>query len=310
MSALGLLDAFTRVRVAAEEHMDERDRADLGWGEESVTDTAAHRGLPELRVVQFNRQQEGRGVGADYLWWWLDRDSDECFGMLVQAKRLHHERRRWTVDISHRNGTQLGDLLRSANQFDVPAMFSIYTGGPVFRRDLPCFHDKAPDCLGCRRMAISLISAYQVCASWESPADVAGLVLNYSTPLEDLVDPERAAGLVWDVNLSKLSPGELRDFLLRDQHGPREIAKRIFKAVAEDRALSFSAALAEHIAVAGAPIFPTVPRDTGHYPGSYFDHFLRGLRLSPPQYVRDIQQGRPTPRGISNRVAGIVLVSI
>lgn len=309
VSNTGLLDAFTRVRVAAEDYMDERDRADLGWVEESVTDIAAHRGLPELRVVQFNRQQEGRGVGADYLWWWLDRDSDECFGMLVQAKRLHREGARWTVDISHKNGKQLGDLLRSAKQFDVPAMFSIYTGGLVFRRDLPCFHGKAPDCLGCRRMAISLISAYEVSASWESSADVAGLVLNCSTPFEDLVDPERAAGPVWDVNLSKLSPGELRDFLLQDQHGPREIAKRIFKAVTKDRAGSFSAALAEPMTVAGAPIFPTVPRDTGHYPGPYFDHFLRGLRLSPPQYVRDIQQGRPMPREIADQIAGVVLVS-
>lgn len=273
MSAAELLNAFTRVRLAAETYMDERDRADLGWVEESVTDVAVHRGLPELRVVQFNRQQEGRGVGADYLWWWLDRDSDECFGMLVQAKRLHREDKRWSVDISHRNGKQLGDLRRTANQFNVPAMFAIYTGGRVFRHDLPCLHNKAPECLGCRRMAISIISAYQVWASWESPVDVANLVLNDSIPLEDLVDPARSAGPVWDVNLSTIGTGELLDFLRRDQHGPREIAKRIFAAVAKQRAGSFSAVLAERTTVAGAPIFPTVPSDTGHYPSPYFDHF-------------------------------------
>jgi hypothetical protein len=309
MSTVELLGACTRVRVAAEDHMDGRDRAGLGWAEESVTDAAVHQGLPELRVVQFNRHQESR-VGADYLWWWLDRDSDECFGMLVQAKRLHRVGGRWTVDIGHRNGKQLADLLRSADRFQVPAIYSVYTGGPVFRRDLPCFHGKEPDCLGCRRMAISLSSAYQLCASSESPVDVAGLVLNYSTPLEDLVDPACSPGPIWDVNLTELGPGELRDFLLRAQCGPKEVARRMFKVIADDRRSSFSAALAEPTTVAGAPIFPTVPKDTGHYPGSYFDHFLRGLRWSLPEYVRDLRQGRAVSAEISDQVDGVVLVTM
>ena len=41
-----LLDAFGRVRVAAEQYMDERDRTGLGWVEESVTDIAVHKGFP------------------------------------------------------------------------------------------------------------------------------------------------------------------------------------------------------------------------------------------------------------------------
>jgi len=53
-----VLNAFTRVQVAAEAFMHARDRADLGWVEESMTDIAVHAGLPEVRVVQFNRQQE------------------------------------------------------------------------------------------------------------------------------------------------------------------------------------------------------------------------------------------------------------
>jgi len=230
--------------------------------------------------------------------------------MLVQAKRLHRKGKRWTVDISHRDGKQLGDLRRTANHFEVPAMFGIYTGGQVFRRDLPCFHNKDPDCLGCRRMAISLISAYQLWASWESPVDTATQVLNDSIPLEDLVDPALGAGEVWDVNLSEIGSGELLDFLLSDQHGPREIAKRIFSVVAAERAMSFSAAVAEPLAIAGEPIFPVVPIDAGHYPGSYFDHFLRGLRMSPPPYVRDLQEGRRTPREVASRVVGVVSVSV
>lgn len=310
MNGGGVLDAFARVRVAAEEYMDGRDEAGLGWVEESVTDVAIHKGLPEVRVVQFNRQEEGRGVGADYLWWWLDQSSGECFGMLVQAKRLQHQSTRWTVDISHRNGKQLGDLCRTADHFGVPAMFGIYTGGQVFRRDLPCFHDKDPNCPICRRMAISLISAYQLWASWESPVDTANLVLNDSIPLENLVDPALRAGKVWDVNLPKIGSRELLDFLLCDQHHAREIAKRIFDVVAAQRATSLSAALAEPMTIAGAPIFPDVPRDTGHYPRSYFDHFLRGLRMSPPPYVRDLQAGRQTPGEVAGQVAGVILVSV
>jgi hypothetical protein len=275
-----VLRAFGRVRVAAEQYMDERDRAGLGWVEESVTDIAVHKGLPEIRAVQFNRQQEGGGVGADYLWWWLDKDSDECFGMLVQAKCLRRVANKWTVDIGHRDGKQLGDLARTASYFEVPAMFAIYTGGQVFRLGLPCFHDKDPDCASCRRMAISVVSAYQIWDTWESPPDTARMVLNDSIPLENLVDPALAARPVWDMNLAFTST-ELRSFLIHEQHGPREIAKRIFGAVSRQRDTSFSAPLAEPITIANVPIFPVVPRDTGHYPSSYFDHFLRGLRTSP-----------------------------
>jgi hypothetical protein len=307
---LQILNAFTRVRVAAEDFMDARDLADLGWVEESVTDVAVHAGLPEVRVVQFNRQQEGRAVGADYLWWWLAQDSSECFGMLVQAKRLRHESGRWTLDIGHREGKQLGDLRRTANHFEVPAMFAVYTGGRVFRRDLRCFHGReARECLGCRRMAISVTSAYELWDTWESPGDTATMFLNYSIALEDLVDPELNAGKVWDVNLPKIGSGELRDFLMHEQRGPREIAKRIFKAVAWQRAMAFAAALAEPVTIAGDPIFSAVPMDRGHYPSSYFEHFLRGLRTSPPTYVLDAQAGRAMPSDVVDHVAGLVLVS-
>lgn len=306
-----VLKAFTRVRVAAEEFMDARDRADLGWVEESVTDVAVYKGLPEVRVVQFNRQQEGRGIGADYLWWWLDQDSSECFGMLAQAKRLCRENGRWTLDIGHRGGKQLGDLLRTANQFNVPAMLSVYTGGRVFRKDLPCFHGVVGrECLSCQRMAISIMTAYELWHTWESPRDTATMFLNDSIALEDLVDPALNAGSVWDVNLPNIGPGALHEFLTREQEGPREIAKRIFKAVAAQRAMSFTAALAEPVRVEGAPIFTVVPMDPGHYPSSYFEHVLRGLRTSPPTYVHDAQAGRAIPSDVVDRLAGLVLVSV
>jgi len=284
-----VLDAFTRIRHAAETHMDERDRGLLGWSEETVTEVCSHQGLPQVQVIPFNRNQEGKAVGADYLWWWLDKSSGVCFGMLVQAKRLEHVGNRWTVDIRHRNGEQLEDLYATAKWLEVPAMYGVYTGGTVFRAELPCFHDDEPPCLSCRRMAVSVISAYQLGAIW-SPADTAATVFSESIPLEDLVDPQRSVGAVWDVNLEEIPPGPLRDFLVLDQDGPLEVAKRIFQAVCKQRSGAFSAASAEAITLAGEALFPEVPEDTGHFRGPYYRHFLQGLRTSAPDYVRDLQR--------------------
>ena len=119
--------------------MDRRDLAGDGWSEETITEVSVIEGRPHVQVVEFNKQQEGRGVGADYLWWWIDDSSGECFGMLVQAKRLTLSRRgEWHVDISHRDGRQLSDLLRTADDLQVPAVYGVYTGGLVYRASLPC----------------------------------------------------------------------------------------------------------------------------------------------------------------------------
>jgi hypothetical protein len=326
MSGHDVLGAFTRVREAAEQHMDERDRERLGWSEETVTEVCSHRGQPEVQVIPFTRRQEGT-IGADYLWWFLDQASSACFGMLVQAKRLTRADGRWKVDVRHKNGQQLADLVATADQLHVPAMYGVYTGGRVFRADLPCFHDKEPDCRGCRRMAVSMISAYELDAV-SSPMDTATMVLNDSIPLEDLVDPGLPCGSVWDVNLSEIPPGQLRDFLRHDQDGPLEIAKRIFKAVCVQRAGAFREGSAATITIPGAPLFPEVPDDPGHFRGSYYRHFLQGLRGSPPAYVSELQRsdtsdgtigyvtGVPAPRPRRPRalrgvnVDGVVLVSV
>jgi hypothetical protein len=302
-----LLEAFRRIREAAESHMDERDQADVGWSEESVTEASTHKGLPQVKVVPFNRNQEGGGIGADYLWWWLDTSSAECFGMLVQAKRLARDKTKWKLDIRHEKGKQYAELLSTAAYFNAPAVYAIYTGGLVFRADLPCLHAQGPGCLTCRRMAVSVITAYQLSAV-ASPADTADLMLNDSIPLEDLVDPDLAAGPVHDLNHPNITSDELRSFLLDEQSGPREIAKRIFKAVSAQRSSSFSAALAESTPVLGAPVFPDAPADPGHFPGPYFPHVLGGLRTAPPDYLFDVLAGQPVPPEVAQRAAGLVLV--
>lgn len=268
--------------------MDERDSLELGWSEETVTEVCTHQGHPRVLVVPFSRQQEGKALGADYLWWWLDQTSGVCFGMLVQAKRVRRKGDRWEVDLYYKHGKQLGDLLATAEQLAVPAMYAVYTGGRVLRAGLRCSHGGQPDCLGCRRMAISMISAYQLSAVW-ARTDTFSLVQTESIPLEDLVDPTTPAPPVPDVNLDAIADGPLRDFLLQSQEGPREVAKRIFAVVADHRRGAFSAASAELVEVSGDPLFADVPEDRGHFPGPYYRHVLQGLRTSPPDYVRELQ---------------------
>jgi hypothetical protein len=294
--------------------MDKSDLAGDGWNEEDVTAVCVIEGRPHVQVVKFNRNQEGLGknaLGADYLWWWIDSTSGESFGMLVQAKRLKLAHRQWHVDIRHRDGAQLSDLLRTAERLQVPAVYSIYTGGLVYRASLPCLHQEpvegmrkaAPvppgtpassglssgqECGRCRRMAISMVTAYQLTSVWRSATATADTVLTESVPLEDLVDPAVPSTPIWDVNGREITDPELAAFLHHPQDGAREIARRIFRLVAYRRAGDFSAATPEQLTVPGAPVFPNVPKDHGHFPGSYYRHVLQGLRTSPPAYVEEL----------------------
>jgi hypothetical protein len=61
--------------------------------------------------------------------------------------------------------------------------------------------------------------------------------------------------------------------------------------------------------VAGARLFPDVPLDRGHFPGSYFEHFLNGLRTNPPPYVLDLLADVEPPEELQTAVAGVVLIT-
>lgn len=137
-------------------------------------------------------------------------------------------------------------------------------------------------------MAISLVTAYQLSSGWESEVMTGHTVLTESIPLEDLVDPAVPADPIWDVNLRGLTNSDLVAFLQRPQDGAREIARRIFRLVAAARAGALSAAVAEPITVPGAPVFDDVPVDSGHFPGAYYVHILRGLRRSQPAYIAEL----------------------
>lgn len=303
-----LLEALTRIRVRAEHHMDRQDFEGLGWTEETVTEIAVSAGTPFVKPIPFNRPQEAV-IGADWLWWWLDGSSQECFGMLVQAKRIKGGPGRWKLDVGHGDGAQQRSLFATADQFDVPAVYGVYTGGLVLRKDLRCPHGQVPPCLACTRMAITLMPAYSLPATRDSRS-LFDLTVVEGVPLENLGDPNTPAGTVRDVNFRQMQPGALRQFLLEPQSGPREVAKLIFKSVSTRRSAQFSAALIDPVELVGQQVFTELPSDRGHFPDSYFSHVLRGLRLNPPDYVRDLVAGFPPPAWISGALAGVVLVSL
>jgi hypothetical protein len=156
-------------------------------------------------------------VGADWLWWWVD-SGGECFGMLVQAKRLHHRGGQPRLDFRHNDGQQMSRLLSSARELQVPAVYALYFGG-VESRGMICSEQHANDCERCRRASVSLITALQAeLNSGGSLRDAATLAFNMSVPLEDFVDPAVKAGPVQDLNLGEVEFG-LSEFLLREQTG-------------------------------------------------------------------------------------------
>ncbi|EAP98831.1 hypothetical protein JNB_01645 [Janibacter sp. HTCC2649] len=289
--------------------MEEMDLAGLTWSEETVTEISLPAGLPYVKPVVFNRPQES-AVGADWLWWWLDLSSGVCFGMLVQAKRVKGGAGKWTVDVSHGGGVQRESLMAVADLFEVPAVYCVYMGGPSLREGMGCTHGGVVPCQGCTRMAITLMPALSLPLS-RTKLQLFDLTVAEGVPLEDLGDTARPAGVVKDVNFRQLAEGsELRAFLTEEQRGPSEIAKQIFRSVSIRRANQKSAAVAERLQIVGEQVFLDLPGDRGHFGVPYFPHVLRGLRMNPPNYVRDLLAGMSVPSEVSEAVAGVVLIAM
>jgi hypothetical protein len=132
----------------------------------------------------------------------------------------------------------------------------------------------------------------------------------WSEPLEDLVDARRGPHKIYDLNLRILNE-ELQKFLSWPQPLPLSIAKKIFAIVSRLRQARMSAVRTDLLACdADAPMFPDMPADTGHFGVPYFDHVLRGLRLSPPPYVEQIASGRQPPAYLRQNLAGLVLIDV
>jgi hypothetical protein len=68
------------------------------WREEAATQVLLSTAHPRVRFRQFTANEEKEN-GADWLWWWVDRDGTS-YGLLVQAKILKTHGKRWSIDFT------------------------------------------------------------------------------------------------------------------------------------------------------------------------------------------------------------------
>ncbi|MCX4751155.1 hypothetical protein OG455_37590 [Kitasatospora sp. NBC_01287] len=316
-----VLAAFTRGRLAVEDHVRESALQDREWGEEETTVQLLMKAHPEVRYVEFARTHEGQ-VGADWLWWFVDL-TGECFGLLVQAKKLKPIKTGFTVDFKHPDNTskQMADLLRTADRFNVPAVYALYCGDLTYRggaRHCPACASRQegvpqvdPSCLRCERASILLLPALAaqqlaVCA----PRQAGLKAFSIGLPLEDAIDRNVFTPEIKDSNLYQLR-GELRKFLEDRQYGPREIAKAIFDIVSKMGSGVFDQVMERELPMIlnRDAVFRTVPADRAYFSAPYYADVLCGLRRRLPKYVEPVMNGAGPPVG-AERLAGMVLVHL
>lgn len=281
----------------------ERDAS--SWREETISELVWQAARPCVMYADFARYQEA-AVGADWLWWWVD-DASECFGMLVQAKRLHCRGSTWTIDFRANKGEQMRRLFRTADMFFVPPFYVLYMGGIDYRGSFSCGPNHHSECESCRKASVSVMAGLFAAMASPSPRDGANEALNSSIPLEDLADPAAEPGPIYDLNLDEVG-ADLRAFLLEGQTGARHIARMLFKGVSDARGGMYSLDVAERTGTGSDVVFQNLPRDMAHFGVPYFDHILRGLRRNPPAYVQDILAGQEPPRSITHQVGGVVVI--
>jgi hypothetical protein len=312
-----LLTAFARGRQAVDSYVSESARRGHAWGEESATERLLMAAWPEVSYAQFNRPQE-KVIGADWLWWFVDL-TGECFGVIIQAKKMKQTKTGLTVDFKYpRNtGQQIMNLFATAREFDLPAAYILYCGDLEYRRDsnswCPACSGEDSRCRRCERAGTLLLPALAADQlRSQTPSIAAEDAFRDGFPLEDAVDRNVSTEpLVRDLNIRSLDL-PLRKFLTTPQHGPREIAKMMFEVVSNMRRGQFSAVAPERPVISDENvfIFSATPRDTGHFRTPYYPHILNGLRRRLPEYVEPVMSGALPPGNLSDRLAGMVVVQI
>lgn len=308
--SLGPVDLRTsliKARAAVDQHWRERMASGHEPTETELTITYCEAAKSRITYVQFNPAQEGR-VGADWFWWFLD-SSGECFGVLIQAKKLLRRGSRWHIDFGYQSGhrRQLYKLLDAADLLDVPAAYVLYCGDTEYRRELACGpqHVAFP-CPLCERSSVSALSG--PCAKYAVEYDwTAERAFQRADPLEDLIAPEGDDPRVLDLNIRAV-PSDLREFLLRPQSGARQVAKRFFAQVTNLRREAFATAVSLLAPPISGRIFEVTPTDQGHFGLAYYDHVLRGLRHSLPDDIRALIQDGEVPD--SNEYAGLAGIAV
>lgn len=286
------------------------------WDEEVATARLCEQSAPHLQPITFNRAQEAR-LGADWLWWFIDRGSGTCFGMLCQAKNLKKNGPRWKIgfDQTNKTGDQMKLLARAAESLQVPAAYILYCGDEEYRDGLACRAHSTFECATCARAGVSVLSALgaqYLCNSYSTDANAcATAAFQRSQPLEDLVAPEAPDGALWDMNFHECV-GTLQTFLSQPQYGAARVAKQLFDQLSSLRGTQFSRTppwVELSTLHKNNCVHPLLPSDRGHLPRPYFRDVLQGLRKAVPTYVRDAEAGRfdRLPAKVTNTVNSILI---
>ncbi|MGD1220487.1 hypothetical protein AB9Q10_18895 [Streptomyces krungchingensis] len=266
---------------------------------------------PRIRFVEFTADHEKEN-GADWLWWWVDRDGT-CYGLLVQAKILKVRGKRWGIDFTYKthgdDRTQLSKLIGAANRFQVPAAYVLYCGDSQYRSTMNC--DRAHDGVPCKerdRVGVSTVSALVAeTAVGLGGTDAGVMAFHDAVPVEDIASPDQLDAPI--VPLARGLGQDLQRFLRQPQRGSRRVAKELLRPVQRMRNGQFAgAAVMERATPVTGALFENVPNDYGHFSVPYLAHMLCGLRAEVPGYVRDVLGGRTPPTWVTDHVGGIVVI--
>jgi hypothetical protein len=281
------------------------------WREVAATQVLLSEACPPVCFQEFTSAEEA-AAGADWMWWWVDRDG-VCFGLLVQAKTLKVNGRQWTIDFGYSTKgdprSQITKLIEAAEPYQVPAAYILYCGDRKYRATLKC--DRTHGSVLCRdreRVGVSVVCALVAQRDVSFYGKGAGVeAFHDAVPVEDIASPARADEPVHSL-VRKLDE-ELAQFLLQPQRGARRVAKELLRPLERIRRGQFSrAATLERATPVADALFRDVPADRGHFSVPYLAHVLRGLRTGVPDYVRDVMEGRTPPAWLTSKLGGIVVI--
>lgn len=311
-------DAFRWARIHAVRHMAACERADMRWGETSITEIVTARAADAVTVVPFTQRAE-KLSGADWIWWWVDHRG--AYGMLVQAKRLTvASSGMWRFGFEYPRGTgaQRDTLRSTASVLGILPVYALYLGTGSYRSWDPC-----PDghrtgrCLQCVKRSVSLMPTL---LANDLLVDEAETTYEQSVALEDLWAPSTERAILSPALRRHVAP-DLSRFLTKRQDGTRAVVRSMIDRVLRVRAGAFGASpAAPATAVADGShdglgsVFADLPSDTGHFGLNYFQHTLNPLRHVPPEYVLEITSGDFNAEAFASdmpeSVAGIVIVRL
>ncbi|MFB8382732.1 hypothetical protein [Streptomyces rubiginosohelvolus] len=310
----GPYEALKHARLCVDELMWTSQAAGGMWPEVAATQLLLTKAWPRVQYQMFTPSEETKN-GADWLWWWVDSDGT-CYGILVQAKNLKITgTRRYTVDFGYKTKNterlQISKLVKTADEWKVPAAYMLYCGDTRYRSRLECDRTH-PDGNLCRdrdRAGVAAVSALVAQTAVGLYGPQSGVAAFHdAVPVEDIASPDGLDAPI--VPLARGLSGDLERFLRDPQRGSRRVAKEMLRPVQRIRDGQFAGAAVMGRAnqVDGA-LFQDVPSDLGHFTVPYLAHVLRGLRTEVPSYVRDVLDGRTPPLWVTERLGGIVVIA-